>query len=181
MADNAVGAVAAERLVSGGCLPKLHRLGLSGNRLWSYQRDDLPERTALLRVPVLDLRNNGLTADGLRVLLNSGPAGVRELDLSRNPLRDDGAALLAGCEHLRGLRVLKLAATHLGDDGLRALSESPHLGRVAVLDVSNNPAGDAGVRAVVESRHLHALRQFSYPGLGLSHRLREALRTRYEG
>jgi uncharacterized protein (TIGR02996 family) len=180
LADNMLGAAAVERLVRSDRLPKLHRLGLSGNRLWSYQRDSLPERTALLRVPVLDLRNNGLTADGLRVLLGTSAGGVRELDLSMNRLRDEGVCLLATAEVLGGLRVLKLAANDVGDEGLRALATSPHLSRLAVLDVSNNPVGDDGVRAVVESRHLTALRQFVYPTLGLSFRLRLALRARYE-
>lgn len=179
LADNLLGAAAVERLVLSVRLPKLHKLGLSGNRLWSYQRDSLPERTSLLRVPVLDLRNNGLTADGLRVLL-TGAGGVRDLDLSRNLLRDEGAALLANADVLNGLRSLKLAANQLGDDALRALAASPHLGRLAALDVSNNPVGDDGVRAVVESRHLTALRQFVYPSLGLSFRLRLALRARYD-
>lgn len=180
LADNMLGAVAVERFVASARFPRLFRLGLSGNWLWSYQRDPLPDQTSLLRVPILDLRNNGLTPDGLRVLLRGGPAGVRELDLSRNELRDEGAALLANAEVLTGLRVLKLAANQIGDDGLRALAHSPHLGRLTLLDVSNNPVGDDGVRAVVESRHLTALRQFVYPSLGLSFRLRLALRARYE-
>ncbi len=179
LADNMLGAAAVERLVQSARLPKLHHLGLSGNRLWSYQRDVLPELTGLLRVPVLDLRNNGLTADGLRVLLQSHASGVRELDLCRNHLRDDGATLLANAEVLRNLRVLKLGANQISDDGLRALAASPYLGRLSILDVNNNPVGDDGVRAVVESRHLTALRQFIYPSLGLSYRLREALRERY--
>jgi uncharacterized protein (TIGR02996 family) len=179
LAENQLGAAAVERLVQAARFPRLYRLGLSSNRLWSYQRDHLPERTALLSVPVLDLRNNGLTAEGLRVLLR-GQGGVRELDLSRNDLRDEGAGLLARAEGLSGLRVLKLAANHIGDDGLRELADSRTLHRLAVLDVSNNPVGDAGVRAVVESRHLTALRQFVYPSLGLSYRLRLALRARYQ-
>jgi len=180
LADNMLGAAAVERLVQSSRLPKLHRLGLSGNRLWSYQRDELPEFTALLRVPVLDLRNNGLTADGLRVILRSRATGVRELDLSQNRLRDDGVSLLAGADVLKGLRVLKLAANDISDDGLRSLARSPHLSRLSVLDVNNNPVGDEGVRAVVETDHLTALRQFVYPHLGLSFRLRAALRVRYE-
>ena len=179
LADNMLGAAAVERLVHSTRLPKLHRLGLSGNRLWSYQRDTLPDRTALLRVPILDLRNNGLTADGLSVMLMAADADVRELDLSHNRLRDEGAVLLAAADVLRGLRVLKLAANDVTDDGLRALAASPHLSRLAALDVSNNPVGDDGVRAIVESRHLTALRQFVYPNLGLSFRLRVALRARY--
>ncbi len=179
LADNMLGASAVERLVQSTRLPKLHRLGLHGNRLWSYQRDLLPKRTALLRVPILDLRNNGITADGLRVMLRTTANDVRELDLSQNRLRDEGVSLLASTDVLNGLRVLKLAANDVSDEGLRTLAQSPHLGRLAVLDVSNNPVGDDGVRAVVESRHLTALRQFVYPNLGLSFRLRVALRARY--
>jgi hypothetical protein len=179
LADNMLSAAAVERLVQSSRLPQLHQLGLSGNRLWSYQRDPLPEQTALLRVPLLDLRNNGLTADGLRVLLRTTACGVRELDLSHNRIRDDGVNVLATAGVLHGLRVLKLAANEVTDDGLRALAGSPHLGRLVVLDVSNNPVADDGVRAVVESRHLTALRQFVYPNLGLSFRLRVALRARY--
>ena len=179
LADNLLGAWAVERLVQSDRLPELTYLGLSGNRLWSYQRDALPPRCSILGVPLVDLRKNGLTAEGVAVFLRTDARGVRELDLSHNRLRDEGVVLLANSQAVSGLRVLKLMANDIGDAGLRALAASPYLGRLETLDVNNNPIGDSGVRAVVESRHLTALRHFVYPNLGLSFRLREAVRERY--
>jgi hypothetical protein len=120
-----------------------------------------------LRFEHLDASENHLGPAELRAILaRNEPSAVRELDLSHNPVTDDGAAVLAEAGALDGLRVLRLNGGQIGDDGLRALATSPYLSRLRVLEVGNNPVGDDGVRAVVESRHLRHLRHFLYPAIG---------------
>jgi hypothetical protein len=139
-----------------------------------------------LRVPVLDLSSNSLTASGLQVILTR-PAGgelpairLRELDLGQNPeLGNDGARVLAASPHTSGLRALRVAGCAIGDDGVRALADSPHLNQLVALDLANNPASDAGFRAFLETRHMRGLRRLILPAIGgPSKRTREQLEMR---
>jgi len=82
------------------------------------------------------------------------------LDLSSNPVRDQGAKLLAGCPYLAHLQGLNLSSSGIGDSGLRALANSPFLGQLRELYLCDNRIGDAGVRHLANSnlvRQLDAL------------------------
>jgi uncharacterized protein (TIGR02996 family) len=162
---NRLGPVGAEAIAGSERLPNLQRLGLSHNEIGTARLRTLSRTQGFLRVPVLDLSHNDLRAAGLQVILNHfpGPSDpgtirLRDLDLSSNPLGNDGMRVLAVCPHLDNLQVLRLVDCRIGDEGLRVLAESPHLNSVVKLDLSNNPIGDTCYRALNERTHLQKLR-----------------------
>src|SRR5262249_2948932 len=72
-------------------------------------------------------------------------ATVTHLDLSRNEIGPEGAAILAATPALAGLRDLTLhEAGEIGDDGAIALARSSHLRRLRKLDLAINGIGARG-------------------------------------
>lgn len=163
--------------------PRLRSLDLSGNRLTDEQLAGLLRAPALADVEELDLSDNTLGAEGMRVLsaarlpklhslrlLRTRPAltGVlslvdgdgatrlRSLTLGGNNLPADAAELLAS-ETLDGLRVLDLRENRLGDSGVETLAASPYLRNLAHLDLASNEIEDGGADSLAESPHLAGL------------------------
>jgi uncharacterized protein (TIGR02996 family) len=179
---NQLGPAGAEAVAGSERLTSLTRLGLAGNEVGTPRLHSLSRASDLLRVPILDLTGNGLTAAGLKAILERPPVeGVRlqELDLSHNELGDAGARLLAETPALGGLTMLRLAGCGITNDGAPILAASPHLSRLAVLDLGNNPVSDPGLRAFLETQHLRSLRRLIVPGIGVSLRMRRALEMRF--
>jgi uncharacterized protein (TIGR02996 family) len=91
-----------------------------------------------------------------------GPAGcealgalpVEELWLDGNPIRDQGAAVLARSPASARLRGLSLRRASIGVDGAMALAGSPHLRGLRWLDLSENPLGAGGLAALNRSEVL---------------------------
>lgn len=186
LAGNRLGPAGAEALAGSERLTALHRLGLAGNDIGKPRLHSLARMDDLLRVPVLDLRTNGLNAAGLQVVLTRPPAPaepgavrLRSLDLGHNDLGDAGARVLAACPHLAGLRVLRLAGCGIGDDGARAIAESPHFNQLLALDLGNNPIGDPGFRSFLEPSRLRSLCRLVIPEVGVSGGRRRELEQRF--
>jgi hypothetical protein len=135
-------------------------------------------------VPALELVHNGLTAATLRAIFHrpagaEGAARLCELDLSFNPVGDDGARLLAKCPHLAKVTVLRLAGCGIGDEGARALADAPHLNEVEELALENNPIGDPGLRPWLKTNDWRSLRRLSLPRAGPSQLMREQLANKF--
>jgi uncharacterized protein (TIGR02996 family) len=161
------------------------------------QWPELRRIPALARLSGLDLSGNSLTGGGvemveipfdrLRILRLAGcqvfpwalrrlaTAGgltrLRELDLSDNPLGDEGAQILAQADGWRELRTLKLGGgwqtdytTRIHAAGAAALAHSPILANLTALDLSENDVGDGGIIALAQSPHLSQLVSLSVRG-----------------
>jgi uncharacterized protein (TIGR02996 family) len=105
---------------------------------------------------VLGLRKLALAHCGLNTartqLLASGVfTGLRVLDLSHNPIGNEGAAALAGSPHLAGLLVLNLRYSQVGDEGVLAILESPLADGLVLLDLTGSPAS-AETKELVAAR-----------------------------
>lgn len=185
LAGNRLGPAGAEALAGSERLASLQRLGLAGNDIGLPRLLTLSRAHALLRMPVLDLTANGLTAAGLLAIftLPSGAdsAGVRlrELELSFNELGDDGARVLAKCPHLANLTALRLANCGIGDEGTRALANCAHLNEVVELNLENNPIGDVGFLPFRNARHWNSLRRLLPPRIGVSQQMLKALDLKF--
>jgi uncharacterized protein (TIGR02996 family) len=94
----------------------------------------------------LNLAGNELGDLGVRHLCRWPLTGLRDLDLSRAGIGDDGAAILAESPVLAELRRLALSGNRITEAGKRRLLASPHLKRIQALQLSENwsaaPAGD---------------------------------------
>nr|HEX4315777.1 TIGR02996 domain-containing protein [Kofleriaceae bacterium] len=101
----------------------------------TYAARELPPLATLPRLRSLVLAMNQLDAPALAALLARVGPPLERLELSRNPLGDAGAAVLAGSPHLTALRVLDVRDTDIGVAGFAALAGSPHLARLDRLIV----------------------------------------------
>ncbi len=76
---------------------------------------------------------------------------VYRLDVSRNPIGDDGARAIASSRHFPSLLVLDLQYAQIGDDGFKAIMNSPLADQLVLLYAANNPIS-VGTRLRLESR-----------------------------
>lgn len=78
--------------------------------------------------------------DRLRVFLGTRYArSIRSLAFWSTRLGDEGAALIADCEALRGLRWLWVAHAGIGERGVEALMTSPHMASLQIVNLDGNP------------------------------------------
>lgn len=185
MRKNRLGPVGAEAIAGSERLANLKRLGLSSNEIGIARLQTLNRSHGFFRVPSLDLSDNKLEAGGLQIILNRHPGPndpsanrLRDLNLSGNPLGDEGMRVLAVCRQLENLRILRLVHCGIGDEGVRALAESPHLNNLVVLDLSNNPIGDPGCRFLKDSSYFRNLRRPITP-IGISWEMKRALDDKF--
>lgn len=186
LANCRLGPVGAEAVAASERFPNLQRLGLAKNDIGIARLQTLTRTNGFLRVPVLDLADNKLSAAGLQVILNRYPFPVdaaanrlRDLDLSNNPLGDDGMRVLAACRHLANLRILRLVNCGISDEGVRILTSSLHLDNLVVIDLSKNPLTDSSGRYLRETSHLRKLRLPVVPIIGISYDAIRALNERF--
>ncbi len=184
---NPIGPGGAEALAGSERLASLERLGLGDTSLGLPRLHALPRISDLLRIPILDLAGNRLGPASLKTILTrpshlageTGPARLRELDLSHNEIGETGARVLAECKSLEGLQTLRLAGCGLTDSAARLIANAPNLNRLTALDLANNPIIDAGFRAFLESTQLRSLRRLIVP-LGISPGMQAALDQRFQ-
>jgi Leucine-rich repeat (LRR) protein len=168
-------------LCSSANLVRLRHLGLSHNHLRT-PREWSPPQGGTVALESLDLTENGLTEDGIRVLTAlPGLGQIARLNLGHNEIGNGGAAVLAEWPGASTLRVLRLADNRIGDDGARSLARSTYLHHLTELDLSDNPIHDPGAGALLKAAGLSRLRRLGLPRLGLTPKTRRALTVRYPG
>ncbi|HJN76791.1 MAG TPA: hypothetical protein QGF58_22870 [Myxococcota bacterium] len=119
-------------------LANLERLVLAGADLGDRGFSAICDEADLRRVKDLDLRGNSLTAAGVTIL-GDGPFGKLErLDLSDNPLGDEGLEALAATARVDTLRSLGIARVGFGERGVFLIASSPYLAGLDRLDVRGN-------------------------------------------
>ncbi|MFL5340015.1 MAG: TIGR02996 domain-containing protein, partial [Gemmataceae bacterium] len=104
--------------------------------------------------PIRLLRVIGVRAVLGRFVQSPLLARLRGLHLTGCKVGDDGAELLARCEHLRSLRTLRLGENAIGDRGVEALTASRGLHRLSTLVLHGNLIGDLGARLLAACNRL---------------------------
>jgi len=102
----------------------------------------------------LALAENNLDAGALHELTSGHLTGLRRLDLSHNPVGDEGARVLARAGALRELELLDLRHTTIGDAGARSLAGSGNLAALRELRLWGSQVGPAGRAALLASAFL---------------------------
>lgn len=102
----------------------------------------------------LDFSGNKLTAASVEALTKVDIGSVYTLQLSRNPIGDDGVELVA--KHKRTEELANLYLDHVGmtDRGAKALAASPYVASLLYLAVGGNQLTEAGVAALKNSPNL---------------------------
>ena len=168
-------------LCASPALARLRQVGLAHNYLRT-PREWTPPQGGCVALHSIDLTENGLTEDGIRMLTAlPGLGPIARLDLGHNEIGNGGAAAFAEWPGAATLRVLRLADNRIGDDGARSLAGSPYLHQLHDLDLSDNPIHDPGAGALLKAANLSRLRRLGLPRLGLTPKTRRALAVRYPG
>lgn len=99
----------------------------------------------------LDLRNQGLGSDEVKILFHNLPDSCEYIDLTNNAFGPEAAIEIGrALPHLKQLKVLKLGTNELGDDGLIALSPGFMNGTLVEVDLSHNHFGKRGIQALAQ-------------------------------
>lgn len=102
----------------------------------------------------LDFSGNKLTAAAVEALHKVDIGSVYTLELSRNPIGDAGAELIAGHQRTQEMANLYLDHTGMTDQGARALAASPYVASLLYLAVGGNQLSAEGIAALKKSPHL---------------------------
>jgi Ran GTPase-activating protein (RanGAP) involved in mRNA processing and transport len=87
---------------------------------------------------------------------------------------------LAGASTLLSLEALDLSDNPIGDDGVAALSEANSLGKLVELNLSRVGLTARGAERILRSAILANLSRLNLSGSDLSGRIREELESRFE-
>ena len=97
----------------------------------------------------------GITAAGAAIVVGPDSVyGMRTLDLSDNPLGDEGVEALAQSPYASYMRSLYLGDVGATDRGAKALADSPHLANLSYLVLTGNGFTQEGKDALSASPHL---------------------------
>jgi uncharacterized protein (TIGR02996 family) len=120
-------------------------------------------------IPLRELSFQKLTpTQCVKVAASPALAGVRNLRLYDQKIRDKGARALFESPHLAGLTSLSLSSTGITSAAMKGLAASPFLRQLQTLELSNNVIYDTGIAELAEARGWESLRQFMGYGMGLS-------------
>jgi uncharacterized protein (TIGR02996 family) len=117
-------------------LVNLTELGLDQTRCTAAGLEPIPILSGQWRV--LNLSGNDFGDLGVRRLCHWPLTGLRDLDLSRASIGDDGASSLADSQHLTGLRRLALNGNRITEAGKRLLMAAPCLQNLPALELRAN-------------------------------------------
>jgi serine/threonine protein kinase/hemoglobin-like flavoprotein/Ran GTPase-activating protein (RanGAP) involved in mRNA processing and transport len=188
---NDLGREGLEMLLSARRLERLAALDLSGNDIGASGAMLLASSPLARRLEALDVAHNGLGDAGVAALLgapnlaalhclsvasnglSAGSAGLlggslpqlETLDLSHNPLGDEGGLALAESLSRMQVRDLRVADCGLGADALGALLRAAE-GRLGKLCASSNPLGPEGVEQLVAVAELAQLEELELRDVG---------------
>jgi uncharacterized protein (TIGR02996 family) len=152
---------------------RIRELDLSNNIVVRFLLPDVFENANWASLSSVIVRNIRLWAEELEVLLQhpSFPR-LRNLEVSGNPLGDDGRTLLASSSVLTGLRGLVFRSNGLDESesvhvrGMASLAASQTLTSLRTLDLAGHNPGGAGLVALAESPVLKTTRRLGLAAKG---------------
>ena len=143
-------------LLACDALSRFSSLRLRDNQIGDAEAARIADASTLDGLCTLDLSDNPIGPDGARALASGPWHSLRELELDRCPIGDEGAVSLAGSAFLPSLRRLHLRSAGIGSAGAEALAASAT--ELERLRLAHDPIGTAGLDAWVRSRSWASLR-----------------------
>jgi hypothetical protein len=148
-----------EMLVDSAVLGDLRHLHVTGSTVGFGGIPQLLGSTRLPALECLKLIDLGMTATSLEGVRHTVPfPHLRQIDFSRNVLRDAGAELLAQATWLEQIERLTLQRAFIADSGARALVLSRQARRLAHLDLTGNDVSGAERAALLDAARARGLR-----------------------
>lgn len=133
---------------------------LSANALPPEAAGALASSALVASLRTLDLSQNPIGDEGVEALARGAPLGLLDaLSLRGVGLTDRGLARLASARWAPSS--LSLGDNAIGDEGARALAASPACARLRRLDLAGNGLTDEGVEALAASPYLRGLEKLS--------------------
>ena len=155
------------RLVSSGFLRGLNSLGLRRCALRALAVVSLANSADLVSLRALDLGENNISEDGVRVLVRSPHLHrLQRVNLSENNLGFGAMRELEQASFLPSLTTLELSRNLMGTEGAVYLVSSTRLANLTSLSLAENRLSDPAVVALAASPALSPPRRSSRPGSG---------------
>ena len=133
-----------------------------------------------LRRGALNLSGKKIGDRGLDILLKQGfLTNLKKLDLRYNGLSPAGAKMLADAQPFFKLKTLVLKHNFFADEGTIALAESDSFPQLESLQLGWNEIRDAGAVALVESENFPNLKKLDLRGNFLADKTKNALRSSF--
>ena len=133
-----------------------------------------------LRRGTLNLSGKKIGDRGLNALLRQNfLADLKRLDLRYNGLSPAGAKMLADAQPFLKLKTLILKHNFFADEGTIALSKSPNFPKLESLQLGWNEIRDAGALALVESKNFPNLKKLDLRGNFLADKTKNALKSSF--
>ncbi|KAJ2944215.1 hypothetical protein O0L34_g18194 [Tuta absoluta] len=122
----------------------------------------------------LDISRNNITSEGTKMFLNVFEKATRpvlqtleELDISGNPIEDDGFKNIEKiCRHIR-LKMLKLNCCNITENALNESNKSMNFDSIETIDVSNNDIKLAFVSCLMTSLNPNLLSELELDNVGV--------------
>ena len=171
MSDAGVARLAGARLGS------INTLYLADNFLGDAGAIHLANARELGSIARLGLGGNGIRQRGMEALAAASWEAITDLNLSINPLGDEGIARLASSRWLAGVHHLELAQTGMTDEGLLALLNRGNLASLRRLNLWGNQITDTGADALAHCDALESLTDLCVSTEHLTGRGRDVLRN----
>jgi len=150
--DNEISSAALDA-INRSRLGMIEDLMASGNPLGDAGGRSVGSGAKFQNARILWMDRTQLGPDGVRSLLGTASklTYVEELNLSDNPLGDDGVAAVAASVKCASLSALYLSKVGMTERGAKALATSQHLAALKHLDVGGNALGKDAI-ALLKSR-----------------------------
>lgn len=122
----------------------------------------------------LDLSRNNITGDGMKVLLNAFEKATRpllqsleELDLTGNPIADDGfRCVVKLCQYV-SLKVLKLNYCRITENAINESTKNMHFDSLESVDFSNNDVKKVMISCFVSSLNPNLITDLELDNVGV--------------
>lgn len=122
----------------------------------------------------LDLSRNNITGDGMKVLLTAFEKATRpllqsleELDLTGNPISDDGfRCVVKLCQYVR-LKVLKLNYCRITENAMNESTKNMHFDNLESVDFSNNDVKKVMISCIVSSLNPNLITDLELDNVGV--------------
>lgn len=173
VAGNALDATGAMLLASTPFARRLKWLDVSDNAIGDAGLAALLGGQPLAGLWTLAVARNGITEAAVP-LLTKGPAEMSSLDLSGNPLQDEGMRALADALQRLHVSQLSVAAVEASGAHLAHVVDGCQ-GWLLTLDVSGNQLQGAGFFQFLEAAHARQLQSLNLTGTGLDAGAAQAL------